>query len=209
MRRVAAQQGVLSNQPCSVCFMGDSLTEFWLHTGRASWELAFAPLQAVNLGLAADRTEHILNRIQRLDFRRANPRLVVLMMGTNNLGMAPPDDPEDVARAMRTAVTMLRAKLPQASILLLTIPPSGYEPQSALRKRIKRTNALLLQTSWPERVRVLQTYPALVDEQDHWRDGFTQDGTHFTAAGYARLADLLAPVVKEMLENPQPSVTRP
>ena len=209
MRRVAGQQGVLTNQPCSICFIGDSLTEFWLHTGRATWEAAFAPLKAANLGLAADSTEHILNRIQRLEFRRANPKLIVLMMGTNNLGMVPPDEPEEVARAVRTAVTMLRAKLPQASILVLTIPPGGDEPRSALRKRIQQTNALLSQTSLPERVRVLETYSALVDEQDRWRDGFTQDGTHFTAAGYAKLAELLTPVVKEMLGKTPQSLIPP
>lgn len=209
MRRVAGQQSVLANQPCSICFIGDSLTEFWLHTGRATWDAAFAPLKAANLGLAADRTEHILNRIQRLEFRRANPKLIVLMMGTNNLGMVPPDEPEDVVRAAHTAVTVLRARLPRASILLLTIPPSGDEPRSALRRRIQQTNALLSQTSWPEGVRVLQTYPALVDEQDRWRSGFTQDGTHFTAAGYAKLAELLTPVVKEMLGATPASVIRP
>ena len=209
MRRVAEQQGVLTNQPCSVCFIGDSLTEFWLHTGRATWEASFAPLKAANLGLAADRTEHILNRIQRLEFRRANPKLIVLMMGTNNLGMEPPDEPEDVVRAVRTAVTMLRAKLPQASVLVLTIPPSGDEPHSALRKRIQQTNALLSQALWPEKVQVLQTYAALVDEQDRWRDSFTQDGTHFTAAGYARLKELLLPVVKEIMGQAPRSLTPP
>lgn len=128
MRRVAEQQGMLANQPCQVCFIGDSLTEFWLHTGRAAWEMTFAPLKAINLGLAADRTEHVLNRIQRLEFRRANPKVVVLMMGTNNLGMTPPDSPEDVARAVVAGVTLLRTKLPRASILLLGIPPSGERP---------------------------------------------------------------------------------
>jgi lysophospholipase L1-like esterase len=201
MRRVAEQQGVLTNQPCRVCFMGDSLTEFWLHTGRATWDGEFAPLKAINLGLTGDRTEHILYRIQKLEFWRAKPQLVVLLMGTNNLGREVPDKPEDVVRAIAAGVTMLRAKIPQASILVLTIPPSGDEPESALRQRIKQTNALLLQMKWPDRVRLLAIYDAMVDERDRWREGLTLDGTHFSAAGYAKLAGLILPVAAETLPD--------
>jgi lysophospholipase L1-like esterase len=203
IRKVAEQQHALTNQACKVCFLGDSLTEFWTNHGRAVWDAEFAPLKAINLGLTADRTEHVLNRIQRLDFRRANPKVIVLMMGTNNLGMQPPqkpDEPADVARAVETGVALLRKKLPQASILVLTIPPSGHEAASALRQRIQQTNALLAQAKWPDRVRLLPVYEAMVDERDRWREGFTLDGTHFDTTGYAKLAELIAPVVKEMLK---------
>ena len=206
LRRVAEQQGLLANQPCRVCFVGDSLTEFWLHTGRAAWDLEFVPLKAINLGLAADRTENILNRLHRLEFRRANPKLIVLMMGTNNLGMQKPDKPEDVLRAIVTAVTLLRTRLPQAAILLLTIPPSGEEPNSPLRQRIRETNSLMGATKWPERVHLLSVYEKLVDAEDRWREGYTLDGTHFSETGYARMAEILSPVVREMLvETETPS----
>lgn len=199
LRRVATQQGILTNQPCRVCFIGDSLTELWEHTGKADWDLHFAPLKAANLGLTADRTEHILERIRRLDFRRAKPELVVLLMGTNNLGMEPPDKPDDVFRALQRAVAMVQAKMPQAKILLLTIPPSGLEPMSALRTRIQATNKLITEATWPDTVRVLPVYAAMVDDADRWRADCTLDGTHFSVNGYAKLATLLSPVVKEML----------
>jgi lysophospholipase L1-like esterase len=197
-RRVDQQQRVLTNQPCRVCFLGDSLTEFWMHTGRATWDAEFTQFKAINLGLAGDRTEHILYRIKRLDFRRANPKLVVLMMGTNNLGMEPSDKPEEVVRAVITAVTMLRTKLPQASVLVLTIPPNGNAPESPLRKRVNQTNDLLSRTAWPERVRLLHVHDAFVDGAGHWGKGLSLDGTHFSAAGYARLAELVSPVVKAL-----------
>lgn len=204
VRRVGNQQGQLTNQPCRVCFIGDSLTEFWSHQGRDAWEREFVPLKSLNLGLTADRTEHILNRIQRLEFRRANPKVVVLMMGTNNLGKDPPDTPKDVARAIGDGIAMLQKKMPQASILVLSIPPSGVEPNSALRQRIKQTNALLTEarSTWPGKVQLLPIYEAMVDAQDRWRDGFTRDGTHFTETAYGKLADLIAPEVKKMLEAP-------
>jgi lysophospholipase L1-like esterase len=199
LRRIATHQGVLTNNPCRVCFIGDSLTELWEHTGKADWDLHFVPLKAANLGLTADRTEHILERIRRLDFRRAKPQLVVLLMGTNNLGMERPDKPEEVFRAIQKGVAMIQAKMPQAKVLLLTIPPSGAEPKSALRLRIQETNTLITEAKWPDAVRVLPVYEAMVDDADRWRADCTLDGTHFSATGYARLAALLAPVVQEML----------
>ena len=210
LRRVSTQQGILTNQPCKVCFIGDSLTEFWEHTGKADWDLQFAPLKSANLGLTADRTEHILERIRRLDFRRAKPALVVLLMGTNNLGMEPPDAPEDVLRAIQRAVAMIQSKMPQAKVLLLTLPPSGDEPKSSLRRRIQQTNTLITKATWPDKVRVLPVYEAMVDADDRWKSGYTLDGTHFSASGYSRLATLLAPAVKEVLSpvpasSPSPS----
>ncbi len=193
------QQGWLNNHSCRVCFIGDSLTEFWKEIGRSSWEKEFAPLKAINVGISGDRTEHILHRIQRLDFRRANPKVIVLMMGTNNLGMTPPDHPEDVVHAVKAGVAMLRAKLPQASILVLTIPPSGDEPNSPLRQSIKQANALLMKHKWGERVRLLSVYDTMVDGQDRWREGFTLDGTHFSESGYGKLSELVSPVVKDIL----------
>lgn len=198
-KRVSLQQAMLNNQPCQVCFIGDSLTEFWLQTGSAIWTLDMVPLKPINLGIVADRTEHILNRIRRLDFRRANPKVVVLLMGTNNVGMEPPDSPEDVARAISTGVAILRAKLPQAQILVLTIPPSGDAARSALRARIQQTNTILKETKWPDRVRLLPIYESMVDENDQWKRGITLDGTHFSESGYAKLAELIVPMVKESL----------
>jgi lysophospholipase L1-like esterase len=198
-RKVTGQQGILANQPCRVCFIGDSLTECWNYSGRATWELEFAPLRSINLGITGDRTEHVLNRIHRFQFHRANPKVIVLLMGTNNLGMDPPDSAEDVAKAIKAGVDTLHAKVPQATIVLLTIPPSGDEPESPLRRRIKLTNDLLTRQPWPAHVRLLPIYEAMVDAQDRWRQGYTIDGTHFSETGYSKLGELIAPVVKKLL----------
>lgn len=194
------QQRLLTNRPCRVCFIGDSLTEFWQHTGKLDWESSLLPLRSVNLGLAADRTEHIMERIRRLDFSRAKPELVVLMMGTNNLGMEPPDAPEDVLKAVQGAVAMLRQKLPQTKLLILTIPPSGEEPQSALRRRILRTNQLLVEGPWPAEITILSVYDLMIEPDGRWKAGYTLDGTHFSASGYARFAQALLPAIHKMLE---------
>lgn len=113
--------------------------------------------------------------------------------------MTPPDSPEDVARAVTAGVSLLRTKLPKASILVLGIPPSGKTPNSPLRQRIRQTNALLKEGQWPDGVQYLNVYPELVDDSDRWRANFTVDGTHFSEAGYAHLGGLILPAIAGLL----------
>ncbi len=199
LKQLAEQQGVVTNTRFDVIFIGDSLTEFWTSIGKASWPEKFAPLKCANCGISGDRAEHVLYRISRLDFRRATPRAFVLLMGTNNLGMENPDKPEDVARAILNATAMLTKRHPQSKIVILGIPPSGVEPKTPLRESIKQTDALLAKASLPAQASFISTYDLFADEADRWREGLTLDGTHFSAAGYTKLADLLVPKLKELL----------
>jgi hypothetical protein len=45
-----------------VCFIGDSLTEFWNAQGSPVWQLEFQNTKAANLGLAADLGTHLTMR---------------------------------------------------------------------------------------------------------------------------------------------------
>lgn len=196
MRQLGLQQQQLVNQKVRVCFIGDSLTEFWTHTGVATWNRDMAPLKSANLGIAGDRTENILYRIQRLDFSRSRPELAVLMMGTNNLNMPLPDPAEKVAEALQKAVTLLKAKLPAtATLLVLGLPPNVMEPKSDFRQRVKTCNAQLAAAPWPAGVKYVPVYDVFVDANDRWKLGLTLDGTHFSAAGYEELAKVLRPLL--------------
>jgi lysophospholipase L1-like esterase len=185
-----------------VCFVGDSLTEFWEPHGRAAWQQHFRGWQAVNCGIAADRTEHILFRLQALDLAKAKPRLVVLMMGTNNLGMKPPDTPAEVAKACAAAIDLIQKASPETRVLLLTIPPNGHEPNSALRRAVRATNDLLLELAARREIASLQTYPLFVDGKDTWLPGMTLDGTHFSPDAYEVLAQAIKPKLIELLGSP-------
>lgn len=205
MRQLGLQQQQLVNQKVRVCFIGDSLTEFWTHTGAATWNREMAPLKAANLGIAGDRTENILYRIQRLDFSRSKPELAVLMMGTNNLGTPTPDPDGKVVEAIQKAVTLLKTKLPATStILILGLPPNVMEPRGAFRQRVKTFNAQLAAAPWPAGVKYVPVYEAFVDAEDRWKPGLTVDGTHFSAAGYEELAKVLGPMLPRVKKEEAP-----
>lgn len=206
---VSAQQRVLTNQHCPVIFIGDSLTEFWTSIGAQAWAAHMAPLHAADVGLAGDRTENVLWRIQHLDFRRAQPGVFVLLMGTNNLAMNPPDAPEAVVKGIERAVGELLRRFPASRLLLLELPPNGFEPHSELRQRVQATNAILEQVTWPKAVRLISLYSPFVTSDDHWKPGQTLDGTHFSAAGYQTLANLLAEPLREALDGSPDAPKKP
>src|SRR5688500_5427465 len=73
-------------------FLGDSITDAW--RGRKEiWEKNFAPLKAANFGIGGDRTQHVLWRLQNGEFDGIKPKVVMLMIGTNNVSS---DSAEDI-----------------------------------------------------------------------------------------------------------------
>src|SRR5688500_9435865 len=75
-----------------VAFVGDSITQGWEGAGKAAWDEHFAPLRSANFGFSGDRTEHVLWRLASGEIVGAKPKVVVVMIGTNNLGANTPQE---------------------------------------------------------------------------------------------------------------------
>ncbi len=104
-----------------VLFLGDSLTDGWRTHGHEIWEHAFLSLRAANFGLAGDRTQQILWRIDHGELDGILPKVVVLLIGTNNttpgLGLdslTPRNTPQEIIAGITAAVEALQRKLPSA-----------------------------------------------------------------------------------------------
>lgn len=202
-RTFAYQKQQLAAMPADMVFVGDSLTEYWTSTGKAVWQLEFHEFRAVNFGIAADRTENILYRVSRADMAAQAPRMFVVLAGTNNLALEPPDSPEQTVLAIKAIVGLLAKQCPESQVFLLTLPPNGYAPQSPLRKRVIETNRLLKTLALPKQVELIDIYPVFADEADRWKPGMTIDGTHFSQRGYDVLARALAPALKALRADPK------
>ena len=61
-----------------------------------NWEANFHGWNAADFGWGGDTTRNVLWRLEQGELEGVNPKVVVLMMGTNNLGPNPPAD--EVAR---------------------------------------------------------------------------------------------------------------
>ena len=118
LRETARQEG----KDIKIAFVGDSITENWyvqgLKTpGEEVWRELFATPQyrAINLGFGGDRTENVLWRLHNGQMDGLDPEVVVLQIGTNNLGANGDDEPAgDTIYGIRMCVRTILAKCPRA-----------------------------------------------------------------------------------------------
>src|SRR5205814_1777716 len=79
-----------------VYFEGDSITRRWGATEYPqlleNWQKNFFGWNAANFGWGADRIENILWRVENGELEGVNPKVIVLLAGTNNVGnQLPPE----------------------------------------------------------------------------------------------------------------------
>ena len=92
-------------------FLGDSITQAWETEGADVWEEYYAPRHAVNLGFNGDRTENVLWRLKNGEVDGINPKVLVLLIGTNNTGHRQ-DCAQDTAKGIEEILKVLAEKLP-------------------------------------------------------------------------------------------------
>ena len=113
----------------ALVFLGDSITQGWEGAGKAVWTATWAPLKAANFGIGGDRTEHVLWRLDHGNGDGLKPKLVVLMIGTNNTGHRKAEEPAaDTAAGVKAIIDRLHSKFPDTKVLLLGIFPRGEKP---------------------------------------------------------------------------------
>ena len=73
-----------------IYFEGDSITRRWGATDYpellANWKQNFFGWNAADFGWGADRTQNILWRLENGELDGVNPKVIVLLAGTNNVG---------------------------------------------------------------------------------------------------------------------------
>ena len=127
-----------------VVFIGDSITHGWETAGSGMWYKYFknSPFKALNLGYSADRTEHVLWRLDKGELDGYEAKAIVLMIGTNNTGhFSEADEPPcDTILGIREIIRKIREKQPKARLVLLPIFPRGAAADNPLRMRNEVVN---------------------------------------------------------------------
>ncbi|HEV2737703.1 MAG TPA: GDSL-type esterase/lipase family protein [Candidatus Elarobacter sp.] len=181
-----------------VLFLGDSITELFSTRGKDVWDREIAPLgSVVGFGISGDRTQFVLWRAQHGELDGANARVVVLMIGTNNLATA---TPQDVARGVAAIVDTVRAKLPNAVVVLNAILPRGA-PGDPLRAKAAAVNALIAPLADRTHVHWLDAGAGFVDADGTIPDALMPDKLHPSPAGYEVWATALRPVLLDALSK--------
>jgi beta-glucosidase len=176
-------------------FLGDSITQGW--NNNDVWKRYYEPRKAANFGIGGDRTEHVLWRIQNGELEGIDPKVVVLMIGTNNSGSATPDE---IAQGVTAIVKELRAKKPAAKILLLGVFPRSEKP-SAVRERLKSVNAQIATLDDGSHVKFLDISKSFLNDDDTISKDIMPDFLHLSGKGYRIWADAMEPTLWSMLDE--------
>ena len=181
-----------------VIFLGDSITQGWEGAGKEAWAKFFDPLKPMNAGIGGDRTEHVLWRIENGELEGHKPKAVVLMIGTNNSGS---DEPEGTARGVTKIVETLRARLPDAKILLLAIFPRGAGPtNNPGRAKNEKVNSIIAKLHDGQHVHYLDIGAKFLQPDGTLTKEIMPDLLHLSAQGYQIWADAITPKLAELMK---------
>ncbi len=193
-----------------IYFVGDSITRRWGASDPqyadllANWRSNFYGWNAADFGWGADRIENILWRLANGELDRVNPKVIVVLAGTNNLVAFPRADEtvNDITRGIEAVLRVCRAKAPAARIILTAIFPRNDNP--LLIPIIRKVNERLARLADNETVRFLNVNNKLADTEGRLFDGMMNatDKLHPTVRGYQVWAEGLQPLLTEMLGRP-------
>jgi lysophospholipase L1-like esterase len=185
-----------------VVFLGDSITDGW--RGKTAWKGHIAPLNALNLGIGGDRTQHVLWRIQNAELEGYKPKAFVIMIGTNNMGdskkeWAGGNTEQEIAVGVKAIVEEIQKQHADAKILLLGIFPRGAEAANAYRGKIKKTNEIIAKLDG-KNVKYLDIGEKFLEKDGTLSKDIMPDFLHLSQKGYTIWAEAIEKDLKEMLK---------
>ena len=186
------------NPDARVVLLGDSITDGWAGGGKAAWDRVLAPLGTLNFGIGGDEVQHVLWRVNSGELDGIAPKVVVVLIGTNNIGNVGHKAPE-VARGVELLLEAVRQKLPAAKVLLHAVFPRAEKPDAAFRLEIAELNRRIAPLADGRTVFWLDMTGRFVAPDGRIDKQTMPDFLHLSAASYERWADVLGPELERLL----------
>jgi lysophospholipase L1-like esterase len=182
-----------------VMFIGDSITHNWESAGQEPWNQKLLRFKPANFGIGADQTGHVLWRLQNGNLDgKADPKVVVLMIGTNDTGLAR-KNPRRTALGIKAIIDEIHKRKPAAKILLLGIFPRSPSATSAARVTNNKINDII-RTYADDKVVFYKDIGHLFLEADGKISlKLFPDKLHPTTEGYHIWADAIIPDIEKLL----------
>ena len=202
-RHAACVELMKQRQP-EIVMLGDSITHFWggepvggRRTGVAEWDRFFAGRSVVNLGFGWDRTENVLWRLTHGEFEGVHPKVVVVMIGTNNMDLNTVDE---IAAGITAICDELHRRSPASRILLLGIFPRG-RTADATRAKVAAVNQRIAPLDGNNNVVYLDLGKAFLQADGSISEDVMYDYLHPTAKGYSMWLEAMSPTLTRLLSQ--------
>jgi lysophospholipase L1-like esterase len=117
--------------------IGDSITNNYVKATlpdenfQPTWKQFYEPRIALNLGFSGDTTANLLWRLDHGEIDGLRPKVAVVLIGTNNTGVAK-QTAEQTEVGIDAVVVDLERRLPLTKILLLGVLPSGISSEKTV-----------------------------------------------------------------------------
>jgi lysophospholipase L1-like esterase len=192
-----------------VYFVGDSITRRWGATDYPdfleSWRKNFHGWNAANFGWGGDTIQNILWRLHNGELDKVNPKVIVIMAGTNNIGAAMPAGDSDattadISKGLKAVLDVCREKAPDAVMILMGITPRN--DNRAAMAIINKVNEQIARFADGKKVRYLNINDKLADRDGQLLEGMSPDRLHLSGKAYQVWADALKPLLTELLGPP-------
>ena len=176
-------------------FLGDSITRGWEGNGAKVLEELRQTYSIHTLGIGGDRVQHNIWRVRNGEFDGYRAKLVMLMIGTNNnYG----DRPEAVAAGIKVLLGDIRAKQPQAKVVLVPIFPRGEKPTDKMRIQNNAVNAAIRGYADGEHVVWLDFNDRLMQADGTISKDLMPDFLHPKEEGYRIWAEAARPIFRNV-----------
>src|SRR5262249_30895785 len=161
---------------------------------------------AADFGWGGDSIQNILWRLDNGELDNVNPKIIVVLAGTNNVGNLSPQGSQDprvarITRGIKAILDICRQKAPNATIVLIGITPRNDNP--AVMPIINKVNDEIAKFADGKKIRYLNINNKLADKDGKLLEGMAnRDGLHLDVKGYQVWADALKPIFTELLGPP-------
>ena len=188
----------ISNNSNRVVFMGDSITEVWI---KNSPEF-FKSNSYIDRGISGQTTAQMLIRF-RADVVNLNPKVVVLLCGTNdiagNQGLSTLEMIEDNIASMTEIAKSNNIKVILCSVLPVYDYPwkKGIEPAY----KIIKLNNWLKKYSLKNDIYYLDYFSSFVDKKNGMKSQYSYDGVHPNKNGYKIMESLVQKAIIHVNKN--------
>jgi lysophospholipase L1-like esterase len=194
-------------------FQGDSIPRRWgaldYPDFLANWNENFHGWNAGDFAWGADRTQNVLWRLEHGELDGLDPKVIVLLIGANNVDKQPRDEAAiaETARGIKAILDLSQQKAPNATIVLTAIFPCC---NADVTHTIDAINTRIATFADGKRIRFLNINDRLTDASGQLLPGvMNSDKLHPTLKGYQIWADALKPIFRELLGPPAASDQAP
>ena len=181
----------------NIIFFGDSLVS------KYDIEKFYPKQNVVNKGVSGNKTENLLERINR-DVYEYNPSKVIVLIGINYL--KDNVDQEDILLNIKTIINGIKNNRKYSEIYIQSLYPVNSQKikdekleyaYDLKNEDIKKLNSGLKSLCEQQNVKYINVYPSLIDKNGNMKKMYTSDGLHLSNLGYLKVTSVLKKYVEE------------